>query len=306
MLAHLTENRNPFVTVELLPKYIEPAGVSFDGKSVVPPVVETKNTDVVTDLFVPDEIPDIGRKYGVSDDPCNPKLQKSLVDVDGGAHPEWNANFRLLFKPPKLTSCRVLFTDLIKLQLEDQHKYFVIMVREARDKSLFMTAYDPRSSTEYEVMGGPPHWKFCGINDEFTFGKVYAILDSTKPTEEKVKMDKVKRQDYRISVFSTELEACVAMTEKDNSRFPAFGNQGANANENPKKIRIGNVITPRLLVNVFNHRGSIDELLGSCQVSISSVLSGTGADKTQWSTLLYETISDAGFRSQSSAGKLYA
>lgn len=305
MLAHLTDNRNPFVTVELLPKYVEPAGVPFDGKSCIPVISQGDESQNNDDIFVPDDGPEEGRRNGISKDPCNPKIQKSIVDIDGGAHPEWNASFRLAFKPPKLTSCRVLFTDLIKLQLEDQQKYFVLMVREARDKSLFMTAYDPRSSTEYEVLGGPPHWKFSSINEERVFQDVYAMLEGELKEKERTQIaDRARRQDFRLSKFASELEQYIIMTESKS--LPGLkritnGGQGGFAKDSDK-IRIGNVVTPRLLVNVFNHRGSVDELLGSCQVSISSVLSGTGADKTQWSTLLYETISDAGYKSLSSAG----
>lgn len=35
MLAHLNDYRNPFVTVELLPKYQEPTGIKYGANNTV-------------------------------------------------------------------------------------------------------------------------------------------------------------------------------------------------------------------------------------------------------------------------------
>lgn len=129
-------------------------------------------------------------------------MQKSLPDVDGGAFPEWNAKFVVKYRPPKSTSCHVLFNDVMKVSLGNSLTYVVIMVREAPDKSLFMTAYDSRKATEYEVSGGPVHWKYTGINNpsmKLPYEKFYAAGDE---------------KETRIAKFSAELEVCIAKSEK--------------------------------------------------------------------------------------------
>jgi hypothetical protein len=57
---------------------------------------------------------------------------------------------------------------------------------------------------------------------------------------------------------------------------------------------IGPAITPRLIVEVYNHRERGDELLGSAQMSISNVLSGSGIGRLQWVNLLYATSAKDG------------
>ncbi len=283
MLAHLGEYRNPFVTVELLPRFLEPKGEPYSDESKGGQLV---TQHLQTDAFAADEDDDI-------DDASCPKVQKSIEDIDGGSYPEWNSNFIMKFKPPKKTSCRVLFTDVTKLQVDDQHKYVVVMVREAQDKSLFMTAYDPRTATEYELLGGPPHWKYAGLNDKNND----ALLRKIYKTEEELQ----EAISNRHGKFTAELERYINNNDKTQKQHI----QSAGASDSDVNvIRIGNVITPRLLVSVFNRKGKTEELLGSCQVSISSVLSGTGTDKIQWTTLLYEGINDSGMKSTAPAGKL--
>ena len=229
---------------------------------------------------------DVGdNTQGHSTDPRNPTLQKSHPDVDGGSFPEWNSKFVINFKPPLLTSCRVLFTDVMKVLIDDSITYVVIMVREAKDKSIFMTAYDSRTATEYKLIGGPPAWKFRDINNkrcDFPFNECYPN----------------KLKDSRITVFSEELESCISETEKLMSWTPASYAEPINI------IKLGDVITPRLLVSIYNQKGASEELLGSCQVSISAVLSGTGTDKIQWTQLMHEYIREDGSSSASPAGAI--
>ena len=135
-------------------------------------------------------------------------MQKSIADIDGGAFPEWNSKFVIKYKPPKLTSCPVLFTDVMKIMIEDSLTYVVVMVREARDKSIFITAYDPRTATEYKLTGGPSSWKYKHINDEkqkMPFEGIYHT----------------RIRDNRITVFSDELEECIRKTEKLLAWTPA-------------------------------------------------------------------------------------
>ena len=155
-------------------------------------------------------------------------MQKSRADIDGGSFPEWNSKFVLKFKPPKLTACKVLFTDVMKILIDDSVNYVVIMVREASDKSIFLTAYDPRSATEYKLSGGPEAWRFAGINDEskkFPFEKLYPH----------------KIGEHRISVFSDELEECIKKSEKLVGWTPSNGVQDNDI------IRLEEVIFFRVL-----------------------------------------------------------
>lgn len=154
-----------------------------------------------------------------------------------------NAPFVMQFQPPRRLSCRVLFNDVMRASIDNTSKYVVLMVREAKDKSLFITAYDPRSATEYEVAGGPVNWKYAGINDEFQnlYEKLYPDA---------------KQKESRISRFTSELDVCIDFAEKFNDKLP----QGF------EPLKIGDVLTPHLLVNVYNTRGKTDELLGSCEV----------------------------------------
>lgn len=159
---------------------------------------------------------------GYSSDPRNPVLQKSISDIDGGAFPEWNSKFVLRYKPPKLTSCKVVFTDVMKIMIDDSLTYVVVMVREAKDKSIFMTAYDSRTATEYKLLGGPSNWGFAGINDSqqpHPFDKCY-------PSQAK---------DNRITVFSEELEACIHKSEQ------LLGFTPANAAQAKDTIKLGEV-----------------------------------------------------------------
>lgn len=194
MLAHLSEYRNPFVTVQLLPKYKEPVGIEFSqagGK------VEENEPAFLFDSSEDD----ITGRVGYSDDPENPVIQKSLSDIDGGAFPEWNSNFVMKFTPPKLTSCRVLFNDVMKIKIDGSITYVIVMVREAPDKSIFLTAYDSRRATEYELIGGPKNWRYAGINDKAQkelFERCYPNANG----------------EHRITVFSDELEDCIAKSER--------------------------------------------------------------------------------------------
>ena len=52
------------------------------------------------------------------------------MDTDGGQHPEWNASFSFSFKPPKITNCKVISTEITKLKIDNVNKYVIIMIRE--------------------------------------------------------------------------------------------------------------------------------------------------------------------------------
>ena len=52
------------------------------------------------------------------------------VDVDGASHPEWNESFSFNFKPPKITVCKVVSTEIAKMEIDRVQKYVAVMIRE--------------------------------------------------------------------------------------------------------------------------------------------------------------------------------
>jgi hypothetical protein len=280
MLAYLSDNRNPFVTVQLLPRYVHPERgmVKYIPDDMIPrydPRLHLQDTDVGKMELDPLDEEDLVEEEG------EPHIQKGPPDIDGGSHPTWDKTFCIKFKPPKLTNCPVMFTDILLLSIDHCKKYVIVMVRVAEDKSLFMTAYDPRTATEYMLFGGPVSWCLPDIaNDESDVFKK-AFKDEFND-----------QKDSRLDFFQKQLEQAIARHDDPNA-----------APED--KFRLGFAITPRLLVRVYNQQGpTTDELLGSCQVSISSVLSGTGNNTTVWTTLMHETQGLSGGQSFDKAGAL--
>ena len=53
------------------------------------------------------------------------------MDTDGGQYPEWNASFSFSFKPPKITNCKIISTEITKFKIDNVNKYVIIMIREA-------------------------------------------------------------------------------------------------------------------------------------------------------------------------------
>ena len=161
MLAYLSGLRNPFVTVQLLPTYVEPemGMIKYYPEELrakyfqllqaktqgglVPEEVRDKVTAILAACEERDE-----NDETELDEIFLPRVYTGPADIDGGCHPTWDAPFKMKFKPPSLTNCPVKFTDICELYVEHDKKYMIIMVREAKDQSLFMTAYDPRSATE--------------------------------------------------------------------------------------------------------------------------------------------------------------
>jgi hypothetical protein len=54
------------------------------------------------------------------------------VDTDGGLHPQWDETFSFSFRPPKMTSCTVLSTEIATMRIDDVKKYVIVMVREGK------------------------------------------------------------------------------------------------------------------------------------------------------------------------------
>jgi len=293
MLAYLSGLRNPFVSVQLLPTYVEPEmgmvkhypeelqSKYIDELAKYVKEIKAGGKDVgekVSDIFQACKPADENDEVEV-DEIFLPKVLTGPPDVDGGCHPTWDVPFKMKFRPPSLTSCPVRFTDICELYVEHEKKYMVIMVREAKDLSLFMTAYDPRSATEYMLFGGPPQWSLPGISSEEVFFEVFPCRD--------------EKQLSREDAIQHQLDETI---ERHTS---------AEVTDPLKKLRLGFAITPRLVISVYNRSLSqTEELLGSCQISISSVLSGSGAHCRQWSTLMSEVYNKAGIPYFIEAGML--
>ena len=278
MLAYLSDSRNPFVTVQLLPKYVHPERGMV---RYVPDDMIQRYAKYAEDCALGKSKLEPLDEEDMVEEEGDPPIQKCLPDIDGGSHPTWDNTFRINFKPPKLNSCRVLFTDILQLSIDQCKKYIIVMVRVAEDKSLFMTAYDPRTATEYMLFGGPVGWCLPNIAHETDM----SVFNETYRDDNVVNKD-------RLDFFQKQLED--AISRHDDPLCPP-----------EEKFRLGFAITPRLLVCVYNQQGPArEELLGSCQVSISSVLSGTGNNATIWATLMHEIHGSSGGSSFVKAGAL--
>ncbi|KAJ1416441.1 hypothetical protein B484DRAFT_401181, partial [Ochromonadaceae sp. CCMP2298] len=221
MLAHLTNYRNPFFTLQLLPAFLAPEEY----------------------VYRPSE--DVSAFTGEEEETLSKK--KSAVDKDGAPHPTWDAGFKFGFQPPQLTNCKVLSTEVVKLRIDGKFKYVVVMVRQAQKEVnrskinfKFLTIYDPRNATDYQ----------CGVEEGCA---LHALLYGD--------------------------------SDSDLGKFMEFLAEAADMG----KLLLGPAITPRLVLHVYNECGRAQELLGSCEVSISSVLSGSGIGDKQWICLTYPT-----------------
>ena len=188
MLAHLTEYRNPYVSVELKPRFLEPHEYIYR--------------------------PEDRREAFTGNEEADPlAVQRSDVVIDGGSHPVFRSGsqFKIQFRPPKLTSCKLVSTEIHKMEIDGELKYVILMAREAkRDRSSehllmptkpgddaaqpryyklpdrletfrFLTIYDPRTATDYQcgVMSG------CALFDALmeppaNGGESEAVLDKVR------------------------------------------------------------------------------------------------------------------------------
>eukprot|EP00981_Chlorochromonas_danica_P003461 scaffold654_cov207-Ochromonas_danica.AAC.46 len=185
MLAHLTNYRNPFITVHLLPTYITPENYLYDPNDKSDAFT---GDDDESDLEEQDDN-DENRLVVVNgkEKKRRKNWQRGPVDFDGAPHPCWNNQFIFDFEVPKLSSCSILCTEVVKMRMDDSHKYVMAMLREGsrlkmtyqppppppqqqqpnekiktnttstttistneKENFYFITIYDPRSATEYQ------------------------------------------------------------------------------------------------------------------------------------------------------------
>lgn len=257
MLAHLNDYKNPFVQLQLLPKFLEPEQYIYNPQDIAV-------------AFTGEEV----------EDPS--EAQSGKPDMDGGTHPTWDNKFKFNFKPPKLTTCKVLSTEIVKMKIDGSFKYAIVMVREGRKEGKefkFLTLYDSRSSTEYQ----------CGVKRGCKlaldlYGSEQGKANVPLSTQE---VDRNDESDDPIELKGFEL----------------FMKHLGEASDRGWLL-LGPAITPRLIISVYNRRGKEDELLGSSQMSISSVLSGTGIGKKQWVTLAYNRDKGDGSNINIQAGEV--
>lgn len=254
MLAHLTNYRNPFMTVQLLPRYIPPEKYLYE------PVENNKpftGDDEDSEDDEEESLDAEGKKKKK-----RPNWQRSAVDYDGAPYPTWNAQFVFDFDAPKLTSCAVMCTEVVKMKMDEVWKYVMVIVRQGsrlkmthkevskkeKEPFYFLTLYDPRSATEYQ----------CGVKPgNALYKRLYFHKDP----------------------------AGTPMTSFDAKEF--LGVLGDAADK--QFLMLGPAITPRLEIQVFNYKDEkTKELLGQCQVSISSVLSGSGMGDKAWAMLVHK------------------
>ena len=94
MLLMIHNHRNPFLSAQLLPRFLEPKDYIYK-----PPDSH--------DAFTGEE----------EKDPL--AVQRGAVDMDGGRSPEWNTTFKFQFKPPQITACKILSTEIAKMKVGD-------------------------------------------------------------------------------------------------------------------------------------------------------------------------------------------
>lgn len=297
MLAHLTNHRNPFITIQLLPKFIPPekylyepveAGGAFTGE-------EEDDIDDEDDEGGIDEGKRNEDGIEIPPLPKYPNWQKGQVDFDGSPNPQWNSPFKYNFQSPKLTSCRVIFTEVVKMLLDESWKYVMVMIREGSKKIKpsetgrtpttkgliikepfrFLTLYDPKTATEYQ----------CGVKADTDLYKMLLskpsrivasasqeVNDNKKDGRSKEGLNKGLFGDFKFHYEIKDLMVALNDAAEDN------------------KLIVGPAVTPRLEIQVYNYQDEkVKELLGQCQVSISSVLSGSGIGEKTWVTLVYKT-----------------
>ena len=189
---------------------------------------------------------------GDEDEDDSLAIHKGPVDFDGAPCPTWNKSFDFNFKLPLITSCKVISTEIAKIKVNGKPTYMVVMIRETKLKSrgnigfFFLTLYDPKSATEYQ----------CGLR--------------------KINTDSM---DPNYTTLYNHFHNPGIITDKKR-----FSDCTAFVAENDLLV-LGPAITPRIEFNVYNSNGNIEELLGSCQVSVSSILSGIGHADARWVTL---------------------
>lgn len=120
MMAFVAGYKNPLVALELLPPRIEAT-----ADAITEYLTEEENggnTDVRgCTMLLLRRLRFTGPRLTGNFEPSAQDvggIQRSKVDVDGGTHPNWNAEFVCAFEPSALTLQSVLVTDIHKLEID--------------------------------------------------------------------------------------------------------------------------------------------------------------------------------------------
>ena len=203
-----------------------------------------------------------------------------MVDYDGAPHPNWgvfNSPIKFNYRQPQITSCKVLCTDIAKIMIEGKPRYVVVMIRGLSSTSSLPDSEGRKYKKEKE--------RFIIITDsrQATYKGFLTIYDPRTATEYQC--------GWKTDSEIEKLRGNASCNIQDATL--AVGDSADN-----NELILGPAITPRLVINVYNYKGKRgedynsrnEELLGSCQVSISSVLSGSGLTDQEWVTLHYKDV----------------
>lgn len=127
LVAHLRQHRSPFVTVELFPRHMAVEQYSYRPSAAPDPAQEEL------------------------EDPL--AVQRGGSDEDGGAQPVWGQSFAFAFRPPRISQCPVLSSEVARMCVDGGSKFVLVLLREARaagGRVRFLTAYDSRAATEFQ------------------------------------------------------------------------------------------------------------------------------------------------------------
>lgn len=264
MLSYLCDYRNPFVTIQLLPKVLTPDEYFYDPDAVLPAVAFTGEEERAIDTAS--------------------AVLRGPIDIDGGCFPQWNSSFVTKYDHPKLTSCKIISKEIAKMKVDGIYKYVLVMVREGKKESRgvqnkikskafhFLTIYDPKTATDYQ----------CGLLKTSKLYKTLMRGAESIQTPRAGVLNIVQNTELHIKDVSDQLIEAI----------------------NNKEVIVGPALTPRLLVNVYNKKGKEEELLGSCQVSVSAVLSNSGSLKPLWTKLTFVTTNSDGKSIDTLAGEI--
>ena len=261
MLAHLTDHCNPFISIELKPRFLEPHQY----------VYRPENDHAVV-AFTGDE----------DNDPL--EVQRGEVDMDGGSFPNFDSTFKISFRPPKLTSCKLLSTEIHRMKVENQSKYVIVMAREAKrvtpegekfcplmpESFKFLTIYDPRTATDYQCGVKPG----CKLYDDLKEPDIASITPPPAPKLIGKSASSIAPPLPPLTTLPTPISIADFMTHV------------AEACDTDMLI-LGPSITPRLVLTAYNKRGKEEQAIGSSEMSISAVLSGSGVSKEKWVILTH-------------------
>lgn len=317
MVSYLTGYRNPFYTVQLLPEHIPCSRYHYTMSNNVGEAFSGDDSDEEGEEDEEDMLA-VAKGNGVRK-PKHITLQKGLVDQYGGCHPSFDLpkkdnkpqdhSLKFTYRPPKLSNCKVLFNEIAKVKVDGTWKYLIIMVREGVKKVrgaeqgsngkkvmksetfIFLTAYDSRTAAEYQcgvkagtilesILGNNPVPSVAGASSLLSLGKTgTGVISPTKtPNKRRQTSNAYPVSDNHYSNFTTEQISVLIEQAADND-----------------ELILGPSITPRVVINMYNQNpnGKSEELLGTCQISISSLLSSGYSIQEVISKLTYTVPSSS-------------